>query len=91
MGLPLRIESVLPASGILLKKDPGVPLVYSGFAISLLGGALSMIATRQLWAIAEGEGPQGRLHLAGLCNRNLTALASELPAMLQGLRPTPTA
>jgi cytochrome c biogenesis protein len=90
LGLPLRIESVLAASGILLKKDPGVPLVYSGFAISLVGGALSLIATRQLWAIAEGEGPQGRLHLGGLCNRNLTALATELPAMLQGLRPTPT-
>ncbi len=90
LGLPLRIESVLAASGILLKKDPGVPLVYSGFAISLVGGALSLIATRQLWAIAEGEGPQGRLHLGGLCNRNLTALATELPAMLQGLRSTPT-
>jgi cytochrome c biogenesis protein len=67
-----------------------VPLVYSGFAISLLGGALSLIATRQLWAIAEGEGPKGRLHLGGLCNRNLTALATELPAMLQGLRTTTT-
>lgn len=88
MGLPLRIDSVLAASGILLKKDPGVPLVYTGFAISLLGGALSLIATRQLWAIAEGEGPQGRLHLGGLCNRNLTALAKELPAMLKRLKPS---
>lgn len=72
--------SVLPASGLLLKRDPGVPLVYTGFAIALLGGGLSLIATRQLWAIAEPE--RGQLHLAGLCNRNLTALAQELPELL---------
>ncbi|MCT0230577.1 cytochrome c biogenesis protein ResB [Synechococcus sp. CS-1324] len=79
-GLPLRVVSVLPASGLLLKRDPGVPLVYAGFAIALVGGGLSLIATRQLWAIAEPE--RGRLHLAGLCNRNLTALAQELPELL---------
>lgn len=79
--LPIRVDSVLPASGILLKRDPGVPLVYAGFAIALVGGGLSLLATRQLWAIAE----PGRLHLAGLCNRNLTALARELPHLLAGL------
>ena len=35
--------------------------------------AKSLVATRQLWAIADG--PAGRLHVAGLCNRNLTAFA----------------
>ncbi|MCP9809075.1 cytochrome c biogenesis protein ResB [Cyanobium sp. HWJ4-Hawea] len=81
-GLPIRVESVLPASGILLKKDPGVPLVYAGFAIALTGGALSLLATRQLWAIGEGVGAGGRLHVAGLCNRNLTAFARELPELI---------
>jgi cytochrome c biogenesis protein len=58
-----------------------VPLVYTGFAVALLGGGLSLIATRQIWAVAE----QGRLHVAGLCNRNLTAFAAELPLLLQDL------
>ena len=83
-GIPLRIAGVVPASGLLLKKDPGVPLVYAGFAIALAGGALSLIATRQLWAIAEPE--QGKLHVAGLCNRNLSAFATELPALLRELQ-----
>ncbi|MBE9173270.1 cytochrome c biogenesis protein ResB, partial [Cyanobium sp. LEGE 06143] len=77
-GLPVRVASVLPASGILLKRDPGVPLVYAGFAIALAGGGLSLLATRQLWAISEA----GRLHVAGLCNRNLAAFARELPELL---------
>jgi len=77
-GLPVRVASVLPSSGILLKRDPGVPLVYAGFGIALLGGGLSLVATRQLWAIAE----PGSLHVAGLCNRNLTGFAGELPRLL---------
>ena len=82
-GIPLRIAAVVPASGILLKRDPGVPLVYAGFAIALAGGALSLVATRQLWAIAEPE--HHKLHVGGLCNRNLTAFAQELPALLAAL------
>jgi cytochrome c biogenesis protein len=86
-GLPMRVAGVLPASGILLKRDPGVPLVYGGFALALLGGGFSLVATRQLWAIAE-PGPNnsgGQLHVAGLCNRNLTAFAGELPQLLAEL------
>ena len=83
-GIPLRIAGVVPASGLLLKRDPGVPLVYAGFAIALAGGALSLIATRQLWAIAEPK--QQKLHVAGLCNRNLAAFSRELPALLVDLQ-----
>jgi cytochrome c biogenesis protein len=84
-GLPIRVAGVLPASGILLKRDPGVPLVYSGFAIALLGGGLSLGATRQLWAVEEQRDGGRRLHAAGLCNRNLTAFARELPTLLEGI------
>ena len=41
-GLPIRITHVLSASGLLIKRDPGVPLVYAGFAVALLGGGLSV-------------------------------------------------
>lgn len=77
-GLPMRVASVLPASGLLLKRDPGVPLVYLGFAVLLLGGGMSLVSTRQLWAVAD----EGRLHVGGLCNRNLAAFAGELPMLL---------
>jgi cytochrome c biogenesis protein len=81
-GLPVRLEGILPASGILLKRDPGVPLVYSGFAIALLGGGLSLVATRQLWAIAE----PGQVHVAALSNRGLTGLSEELPELVGQIR-----
>ncbi len=77
-GLPLRVASVLSASGLLLKRDPGVPLVYLGFAVLMVGGGMSLVSTRQLWAVAD----EGRLHVGGLCNRNLAAFAGELPLLL---------
>jgi cytochrome c biogenesis protein len=80
----VRIDHVLAASGILLKRDPGVPLVYAGFGIALLGGVMSLVATRQLWAISDPA--NGRLHLGGLCNRNLTAFARELPILISSLQ-----
>nr|YP_002048851.1 putative c-type cytochrome biogenesis protein [Paulinella chromatophora]B1X3X2.1 RecName: Full=Cytochrome c biogenesis protein CcsB [Paulinella chromatophora]ACB42641.1 putative c-type cytochrome biogenesis protein [Paulinella chromatophora] len=80
----VRVESILPASGLLLKRDPGVPLVYIGFAVALMGGGLSLISTRQIWAIAELE--QQRFHVGGLCNREFTNFAQELPQFISEIQ-----
>ena len=80
-GLPIRITHVLPASGLLIKRDPGVPLVYAGFAVALLGGGLSVLASRKLWAIAA----EGQLHVAGISNRDVVGFGEALPRLLDSL------
>ncbi|MYK07419.1 MAG: cytochrome C biogenesis protein CcsB, partial [Synechococcus sp. SB0670_bin_20] len=80
-GLPIRITHVLPASGLLIKRDPGVPLVYTGFAVALLGGGLSVLASRKLWAVAA----QGKLHVAGISNRDVVGFGEALPRLLDSL------
>jgi len=80
-GVPIRITQVLPASGLLIKRDPGVPLVYSGFALALLGGGLSVLASRKLWAIAT----EGCLHVAGISNRDVVGFGDALPHLLEPL------
>ena len=82
-GISMKITEVIPSSGILIKRDPGVPLVYSGFGITLIGSFLSVLCTRQLWVVEEVE--QNSLHVGGICNRNLSRFSNELPNLLNGL------
>ncbi len=77
----LKIINVLPSSGILIKHDPGVPIVYLGFSITLIGSILSIISTKQLWIIAEED--NNIVHIGGLSNRNLSGFATQFPSILK--------
>tara|TARA_Y100001968_G_C19439438_1_gene761709 strand:- start:2172 stop:3458 length:1287 start_codon:yes stop_codon:yes gene_type:complete len=79
-GTDISVINVIPASGLLLKHDPGVPIVYAGFGMTLIGAFISILSTKQLWIVAEPE--KELLHIGGLSNRNLTGFANELPKIL---------
>tara|TARA_Y100001968_G_scaffold22118_1_gene17512 strand:- start:1982 stop:3262 length:1281 start_codon:yes stop_codon:yes gene_type:complete len=79
-GTRLKIINIIPSSGLLLKRDPGVPLVYTSFAIILLGGSLSIISTKNIWVIHEKE--KSLIYIGGLSNRNLSGLSKELPKLI---------
>ena len=77
----LSINNIIPSSGLLIKYDPGVPLVYIGFGISLLGSVLSVISTKQLWIICDEK--KGLLHIGGLSNRNSSGFAKQFPLIIK--------
>lgn len=76
----IRIINIIPSSGLLLKHDPGVPIVYTSFAVILIGGSLSLISTKKIWIIYEKE--KSLIYIGGLSNRNLTGLSKELPEFI---------
>ena len=76
----IKIINIIPSSGLLLKRDPGVPLVYSSFAIILIGGTLSIISTKKIWVLHEEE--KSLIYIGGLSNRNLSGLSKELPKFI---------
>ena len=80
-GTTIKIINIIPSSGLLLKRDPGVPIVYSSFAIILIGGSLSLISTKKIWVIHEEE--NSLIYIGGLSNRNLTGLSKELPEFIR--------
>ena len=77
----ISVIDVLPSSGILVKYDPGVPIVYIGFAISLIGSIFSIISTKQLWIIAENNSQL--IHIGGLANRNSIGFAKQFPLIVK--------
>ena len=79
----IKIINIIPSSGLLLKHDPGVPLVYLSFAIILIGGSLSIISTKKIWVLYENE--KSMIYIGGLSNRNLSGLSKELPNLISFL------
>ncbi len=79
----IKIINIIPSSGLLLKRDPGVPLVYTSFAIILIGGSLSVISTKKIWVLHEKG--KSMLYIGGLSNRNLSGLSKELPSFISFL------
>ena len=77
----IKIISIIPSSGLLLKHDPGVPFVYTSFAIILFGGFLSVISTNKIWALYEEDKPL--LFIGGLSNRNHSGLSKELTNLIK--------
>jgi len=79
----IKIINIIPSSGLLLKRDPGVPLVYTSFAIILIGGSLSIISTKKIWVLHEKE--KSIIYIGGLSNRNLSGLSKEMPKFINFL------
>ena len=82
-GALIKIINIIPSSGLLLKHDPGVPIVYTSFAIILFGGSLSVISTKKIWVLHENE--KSMIYIGGLSNRNLSGLSKELPNLISFL------
>ncbi len=80
----IKIINIIPSSGLLLKHDPGVPLVYTSFAIILIGASLSIISTKKIWVLHEKE--TSIIYIGGLSNRNLSGLSKELPEFISLLK-----
>ncbi len=79
----IKIINIIPSSGLLLKRDPGVPLVYTSFAIIIIGGSLSIISTKKIWVLQEKG--KSLIYIGGLSNRNLSGLSKELPRIISFL------
>eukprot|EP00415_Alexandrium_ostenfeldii_P001341 UN1341 len=81
-GNELRLDKVVGSTGLIVKNDPGVPLVYLGFALLMPATLLSVLPYVQVWA-AVGEGEESeQLLISGRANRNQPAFEDEMKAMI---------
>lgn len=86
-GVTLSVVELIGSTGLQIKADPGVPIVYLGFALLMGGVVMSYISHSQVWALQEGE----RLYVGGRTNRAQVVFERELVAVLDELSNHPAA
>lgn len=84
-GVPVKYLEPAYYSGLQVKADPGIPIVYAGFFTVVLGVALAFISHRQLW-ITRRE--SGEYLLSGTANRGRFTFQQEMLKISSQLKPT---
>ncbi|MBD2445652.1 cytochrome c biogenesis protein [Nostoc sp. FACHB-152] len=77
----LKIIDVVGSTGLQIKSDPGIPIVYAGFAILMAGVVMSYFSHSQIWALQKGD----RLYVGGKTNRAQVAFEREVLEILESL------
>lgn len=80
-GVSLSLVDMVGSTGLQIKADPGIPLVYAGFGLLMLGVMMSYVSHSQVWALAD----QSTVYVGGRTNRAQVAFERELLAVLEEL------
>lgn len=62
---PLLFSDIISSTGLQVKTDPGIPLIYSGFFFLMVSTLLSYITYSQVWIIQKDQ----QLFIGGTTNR----------------------
>ncbi|KAJ1382978.1 ResB-like domain [Sesbania bispinosa] len=77
-GSEIVIVDAIGSSGLDLKTDPGVPVVYAGFGALMLTTCISYLSHSQVWALQDGT----RVVIGGKTNRAKIEFQDEMNRLL---------
>lgn len=77
--LTLYLDEVIGSTGLQIKSDPGIPWVYLGFGLLMVGVVMSYFSHSQIWALQTESG----LYLGGKTNRALVTFERELGRLVE--------
>ena len=64
---PLTLLEIISSTGLQIKTDPGIPIIYTGFFFLMLSTLLSYLTYSQVWIIYQNQ----KLFIGGTTNRAL--------------------
>ncbi|KAL5562588.1 hypothetical protein UlMin_032335 [Ulmus minor] len=80
-GIKIEIVDAIGSSGLDLKTDPGVPVVYAGFGALMLTTCISYLSHAQIWALQDGT----TVIVGGKTNRAKAEFPGEMDRLLDQL------
>ena len=54
-GINIKLIDIIGSTGLQIKADPGVPIVYTGFALLMIGVVMSYFSHSQIWALEQDK------------------------------------
>ncbi|MEB3884127.1 cytochrome c biogenesis protein [Lyngbya sp. CCY1209] len=78
-GVTLHVDEVVGSTGLQIKADPGIPIVYLGFGLLMVSVLMSYVSHSQIWGLKEGD----RLYIGGKTNRAKVAFEREVVAAIE--------
>ncbi|XP_068656197.1 cytochrome c biogenesis protein CCS1, chloroplastic [Aristolochia californica] len=80
-GVKIVIEDAIGSTGLDLKTDPGVPIVYAGFGALMLTTCISFLSHSQVWALQDGTA----VMVGGKSNRAKVEFSNEMDRLLNNV------
>ena len=62
---PLTLLEIISSTGLQIKTDPGIPIIYSGFFFLMLSTLISYITYSQIWIVQKNQ----QIFIGGNTNR----------------------
>ncbi|HEY9769922.1 MAG TPA: cytochrome c biogenesis protein [Coleofasciculaceae cyanobacterium] len=82
-GIKIKLIDIIGSTGLQIKADPGVPIVYTGFALLMLGVVMSYFSHSQIWALEQNN----NFYFGAKTNRAQVSFEREILGIIDALDP----
>jgi cytochrome c biogenesis protein len=80
-GLTLVVDGIVGSTGLEIKADPGIPMIYAGYAGLMITTLVSYVSHSQVWALQEGLD----VYVAGKSNRSKVLFEREVEEIIDAV------
>jgi cytochrome c biogenesis protein len=67
LNQPILFSEIISSTGLQIKTDPGIPIIYMGFFFLMLSTLISYLTYSQIWIVQKNQ----KLFIGGTTNRAL--------------------